>query len=253
MTRPASAAGGSSGAAGTRTDAELLHAHVEGDDDAFAELVRRHSPRLWALAYRMLGDREDAADALQDAFVSAFRGAGGFRGDAAVTTWLHRVVVNACLDRMRRQRVRPTVPLDAPGRDDGDARTGAERLPARGDEHADTELRLDVRAALAELPPHQRAALVLVDLHDLSVADAAQVLDVAPGTVKSRCARGRSALAEVLRSRGVVVPAPARRNRTDVCDVPDEGPAVPVPPARDAGPGASPPRTDGTADPEEVR
>ncbi len=175
------------------TDADLLAAHVAGDPTAFEEIVRRHRDRLWAVAVRTTGDREEAADALQDALLSAYRRAGGFRGDAAVTTWLHRIVVNACLDRMRRQRSRPTVPMP-------------EREPAdRRDTHASTETALDVRAALATLPEHQRAALVLVDMHGLSVAEAAAVLEVAEGTVKSRCARGRAALLPLL---GPVRPAP---------------------------------------------
>src|SRR5918911_814590 len=94
-----------------RDDAALLRAHVAGDKDAFGELVRRHRDRLWAVAVRTLGDADEAADALQDALLSAYRAAAGFRGDSAVTTWLHRIVVNACLDRARRRRSRPTVPL----------------------------------------------------------------------------------------------------------------------------------------------
>ncbi|MGN6301071.1 MAG: RNA polymerase sigma factor SigM [Angustibacter sp.] len=186
-------------------DAELLAAHVQGDPDAFGEIVRRHRDRLWAVALRTLGDREEAADALQDALVSAYRRADGFRGDSAVTTWLHRIVVNACLDRVRRRQARPTVALP-------------EQEPADGvDAHDRTETALDVRAALARLPEHQRQALVLVDMHGLSVSEAAQVLDVAEGTIKSRCARGRSALAAMLRPGNLeglpdvppVTPAPA--------------------------------------------
>src|SRR5437762_2651621 len=94
-----------------RDDAALLRAHAAGDRDAFGELVYRHRDRLWAVALRTLGEREEAADALQDALLSAYRAAAGFRGDAAVTTWLHRIVVNACLDRVRRRQSRPTVPL----------------------------------------------------------------------------------------------------------------------------------------------
>jgi RNA polymerase sigma-70 factor, ECF subfamily len=89
-----------------RTDAELLRAHVDGDAEAFAILVRRHQDRLWAIALRVMRNPEDAADALQDAYIAAFRRAGTYRGDAAVTTWLHRVVVNACLDRLRSLKVR---------------------------------------------------------------------------------------------------------------------------------------------------
>ena len=90
-----------------RSDADLLRLHVDGDPDAFGELFARHRDRLWAVAVRTLRDPEDAADALQDAMISAFRRAGSFRGESAVTTWLHRIVVNACLDRMRRRAARP--------------------------------------------------------------------------------------------------------------------------------------------------
>lgn len=85
-----------------RSDRDLVQLHVDGDPDAFGELFRRHKDRMWAVAMRTCGDREVAADAVQDAFLSAFRRADSYRGDAAVTTWLHRVVVNACLDRLRR-------------------------------------------------------------------------------------------------------------------------------------------------------
>jgi RNA polymerase sigma-70 factor (ECF subfamily) len=168
-------------------DRALLERHVAGDTTAFALLVERHRDRLWRIALRTLGDADDAADAVQDALLSAFRGAGGFRGDAAVTTWLHRVVVNACLDRLRRRAVRPTAPL------------GDIEVPTVRDEHGALETRLDVQAALARLPEAQRLAVVLVDLQDLSVAEAAAFLGVAEGTVKSRCSRGRLALARLLR------------------------------------------------------
>src|SRR3984885_10261296 len=92
------------------SDQELLRRHVAGDNEAFGELFRRHRDRLWAVALRTVCDPEEAADALQDAMVSAFRRAGDFRGESAVTTWLHRIVVNASLDRLRRRAARPTVP-----------------------------------------------------------------------------------------------------------------------------------------------
>ena len=90
------------GAYGDTSDQDLLALHVEGDPDAFGEIVRRHRDRLWAVALRTLGDREEAADAVQDALVSAYRAAHTFRGQSAVTTWLHRITVNACLDRARK-------------------------------------------------------------------------------------------------------------------------------------------------------
>jgi RNA polymerase sigma-70 factor (ECF subfamily) len=137
------------------SDTELLRRHVAGDSDAFGELFRRHRDRLWAVALRTVCDPEEAADALQDAMISAFRRAGDFRGDSAVTTWLHRIVINACLDRLRRRAVRP--------------------VTSAGDE-----------------PAPQRAALVVVDMLGFSVDDAAAILDTSPGTIKSRCARARA-------------------------------------------------------------
>ena len=172
------------GSSDERADAELLAAHCAGDPHAFGEIFRRHKDRMWAVAVRTCHDRELAADCLQDAFLAAYRRAGSFRGESAVTTWLHRIVVNACLDRLRRTR--PTSPLPD------------EDLPSPHDEHSDSELRLDVREALDRLPEGQRLALVLVDMHGMPVAEAAQILGVAEGTVKSRCARGRATLAGLL-------------------------------------------------------
>jgi RNA polymerase sigma-70 factor, ECF subfamily len=165
-------------------DRALVAAHLAGDPEAFGTLFSRHRDRLWAVALRTTGDPEEAADALQDAMVAAFRRADSYRGDAAVTTWLHRIVVNACLDRLRRRR--PTAELPE------------YELADRHDDHASTEVRLDIEEALARLPEGQRAALVLVDMHAVPVAEAAEILGVAEGTIKSRCARGRAALAQHL-------------------------------------------------------
>jgi len=189
-----------------RSDSDLLTAHSAGDPEAFGELVRRHQDRLWAVALRTLGDREEAADAVQDAMVSALRAgragnpAAAFRGESAVTTWLHRIVVNACLDRVRRRTVRAAEPLPD------------HELPARGtDAFAASDTAADVTAALATLPVEQRAALVLVDMYGWSVDDAAQALDCPTGTVKSRCARGRARLLPLLRNQETQadVPPPA--------------------------------------------
>ncbi|MEI2642830.1 MAG: RNA polymerase sigma factor SigM [Candidatus Nanopelagicales bacterium] len=169
----------------TATDAELLAAHVAGDADAFGELFTRHRDRLWAVALRTSGSPEDAADALQEAMIAAFRRAGSFRGDAAVTTWLHRIVVNACLDQHRRRKSRPTT-------------TWIESLHEREydrDDVANRELQIELERALATLPDDQRAAIVLVDVEGYSVDETARILDCAPGTVKSRCSRGRARLA----------------------------------------------------------
>src|SRR5262252_2710304 len=142
---------------GWPADHELLRRHVAGDAEAFGELFRRHRDRLWAVALRTVCDPEEAADALQDAMVSAFRRAGDFRGESAVTTWLHRIVVNAALDRLRRRAARPAV---SPGDEQA-----FYALVAQDSDHARaTDVRLDIDAALRILPPPQRAALVVVDM-----------------------------------------------------------------------------------------
>lgn len=183
-------------------DKELLRRHAVGDPDAFTELFRRHRDRLWAVALRTLSDPEEAADALQDAMISAFRNAAQFRGDSAVTTWLHRVVVNACLDRIRRRNVRQADPLP-----EGDRAT---ELAGTQHDAADTmQTRVDVVSALRQLNDDQRAAIVLVDMEGYSVEEAAGLLGCAPGTVKSRCARGRSRLVPLLAH---LHEAPAERN-----------------------------------------
>lgn len=174
-------------------DRELLAAHVAGDPHAFETLFSRHRDRLWAVALRTTSDPEEASDGLQDAMISAFRNAGSYRGEAAVTTWLHRVVVNACLDRLRRKRSRPTVPL--PGTD---AETGRDNLPDPRDDIGSLELGLEIEKALATLPEEQRAAIVLVDVEGYRVDEAAEMLGCPSGTIKSRCARGRAKLAAQL-------------------------------------------------------
>lgn len=220
----------------TRTDRELLAAHVDGDPEAFGELFARHRDRLWAVALRTIGNPEDAADALQDALVSAFRRAGGYRGDAAVTTWLHRVVVNACLDRIRAGKVRAAEALP----DDLDERAGrgavstSDQGPGPDEAAIAAERRRTVLAALATLPEEQRAALVLVDMEGYPVAEVADMLGCAVGTVKSRCSRGRARLADLL---GVLrepqdTPRPRNRPTPDAVPSPEvpRGPPAPADP-----------------------
>ncbi|MET4922950.1 RNA polymerase sigma factor SigM [Streptomyces sp. PSRA5] len=222
-------------------DQDLLARHVEGDPDAFGELVRRHRDRLWAVALRTLGDREEAADAVQDALVSAFRAAHTFRGQSAVTTWLHRITVNACLDRARKAASRKTSPVDDTERLDQllEPHESAEAPAERQDLHR------QLLVALAKLPADQRAALVLVDMQGYPVAEAAQVLDVPVGTIKSRCARGRARLLPMLThlrestgGTGERGGLGAQRNRTPGTSVPSE----PGPPNRgpDTGPVTGP-------------
>ncbi|AUG78549.1 RNA polymerase sigma factor SigM [Kitasatospora sp. MMS16-BH015] len=224
----------------TLTDAELLARHSTGDPEAFGLLFQRHRDRLWAVALRTLGDPEEAADALQDALVSAFRAAAGFEGRSAVTTWLHRIVVNACLDRARRAATRRAGSLDeTPER--LDTLLGTAEAPETAVVRA--EQQREISAALAALPPDQRAALVLVDMQGYPVAEAAAVLGVPTGTVKSRCARGRARLLPLLGhlrtpaadpavSRETTAPAPvavSRETATAPGPATDGNPAGPAP------------------------
>ncbi|MEU6809541.1 RNA polymerase sigma factor SigM [Streptomyces sp. NPDC046831] len=221
------------------SDQDLLARHVEGDPEAFGELVRRHRDRLWAVALRTLGDREEAADAVQDALVSAYRAAHTFRGQSAVTTWLHRITVNACLDRARKASSRKTSPMD-----------DTERLEQLLEPHESASApaeRNDVQRQLVEalgtLPADQRAALVLVDMQGYPVAEAARILDVPTGTVKSRCARGRARLLPLLshlrpgRAGDRTQQAPSR-NRTQAASVPPTAKPLDTDP-QDAGPSDS--------------
>jgi RNA polymerase sigma-70 factor (ECF subfamily) len=184
-------------------------------------LFKRHRDRLWAVAARTLSNPEDAADALQDAMISAFRRAASFRGDAAVTTWLHRIVVNACLDRMRRRTSRPET-------SEGDERLLDVLAAANpvGDPTPNSDMSMEIRAALRRLPRDQQIALVLVDMLEYPVSDAAQVLGVAEGTVKSRCARGRARLLPHLAHLRQIPRDQSERNRSTTGS---------VLPAREAG------------------
>ncbi|MFB1293962.1 RNA polymerase sigma factor SigM [Mycobacterium sp. pW049] len=168
-----------------RTDADLLTAHVAGDRYAFAELFHRHQRQLYRLAQLTSRDPDDAADALQDAMLAAHRTAPLFRHDSAVSSWLYRIVVNACLDRLRRNKTRLWDVLD-------------DQVAGAVDPTARLETTLVIERALMRLPVEQRAAVVAVDMQGFSVAETARLLGVAEGTVKSRCSRARTKLAESL-------------------------------------------------------
>jgi RNA polymerase sigma-70 factor (ECF subfamily) len=172
------------------SDESLLAAHLRGDPHAFGQLVGRHERRVYGLCLRILGSREDAEDATQEAFLAALRKASTFRQAAAFTTWLYRVAVNAATDQARRRgraRLSPLDPEDVslaadPGGDPGELVATA----------------VTVQAALAQVPEEFRVAVVLCDLYRVPYAEAAQILEVPVGTVKSRVFRGRVALAERL-------------------------------------------------------
>lgn len=182
-----------------RSDAQLLADHVAGDRFAFEELFLRHQHHLERLALITSRNPDDAEDALQEAMLSAHRKAAAFRYDSAVSSWLYRIVVNACLDRLRRNRNHVTTALH----DD---------VGPVSDPTARVDTAIVVERALLRLPVEQRAAIVAVDMQGYSIAETARMLGIAEGTVKSRCSRGRAKLAEVLR--GVDEPPRTRGCRT---------------------------------------
>lgn len=181
-------------------DARLVEALREGSEKAYEELVRVHGGRMLAVARRLLGDSEDAPDAVQDAFVSAFRSIDSFAGQARVSTWLHRIVVNAALMKLRTRRRKPEQPIDdllpvfeADGhrRDPGSPWQPAERL----EQH---EVRRLVRDSIARLPDAYRTVLVLRDIEEIETAEVASLLGVNTGVVKTRLHRARQALRALL-------------------------------------------------------
>jgi len=177
--------------AGVR-DEDLVRRFLSGDRAAFATLVERHERRVYNLALRMTGREEDARDATQEAFLTVLRKLSSFRGEAAFTTWLHRVAVNACYDLLRKRQRQPL--LDRGGDED---RAAAEPPPVP--DHADaSDLSIDVQRALLEVPQDFRVVMILHDVRDLPQEEVARILGVPVGTVKSRLHRGRIALARAL-------------------------------------------------------
>lgn len=174
-------------------DRELVDRYLAGDAAAFTTLVERHQARVYSVCLRVIGNPEDAADATQEAFISALRKLGQFRGDSAFSTWMHRVAVNACYDLLRKRSRQPMLHLmtdqDVPDRELGPP------MPDHADEVASTR---DAAAALALVADEFRVALVLADVQDLPYDQISEILDVPVGTVKSRVFRGRIALARAM-------------------------------------------------------
>ncbi|MBI4718521.1 MAG: sigma-70 family RNA polymerase sigma factor [Planctomycetes bacterium] len=187
------------GAAGERT---LLDGLRCGDEQAYAEFVRLTHSRMLAVARRFLRRDEDAADAVQDAYISLIRAIPSFQGQSSLSTWLHRIVVNACLMRLRAQRKRPTVPIDEllPQFD----QTGHHARSVRSwtepttDTMGADELRRQVRECIESLPDDYRAVVMLRDIEELDTEQTAEILNTTPGNVKTRLHRARQALRTLL-------------------------------------------------------
>ena len=176
--------------AGGEVDDLVVARARQGDQAAFADIVRHYDHRLRALAFRLLGDRDRMDDVLQEVYVKAYRALTEFRGASGLGTWLYRITYNACVDDLRRR------PAQAQPADDPD-RAAAVVDPRPGPDDVAVGRR-DLAAALGRLPPDQRAAVLLVDAYGLDYSDAASVLGVRAGTIGSRLSRARAVLREAL-------------------------------------------------------
>jgi RNA polymerase sigma-70 factor, ECF subfamily len=185
-----------------RPDDDLAGAAARGDRDALETLMHRHFGFVHGICRRILNDPEDALDATQEAMLAIARGITSFDGRARFTTWCYRVATNAALDEARRRHRRPRPVAELP-----------ERTAVGSSTQEDTADRLDVEAALGTLSPEFRAAVALRDLAGLDYAEIAEILEIPPGTVRSRIARGRAALADQLTDRRT-------RNQTDAPEHP---------------------------------
>jgi len=170
-------------------DRVLLRRYLQGDVDAFEELMRAHEDRVFGICLRMMKDRDAALDATQDVFLTVFRKADRYKEQAAFSTWLYRVSINTCYDHLRRRQRKRTESMP-------DHVDPAD--PKSGDALNAVELRPDIETALLRLSPEFRAAVVLVDLEGMSLDGAADTLEVPVGTVKSRLFRARRTLSQEL-------------------------------------------------------
>lgn len=178
-----------------------IRAARKGDSDAFAELVRLYEKKVLALTNRMCKNPEDAAEAAQEAFLSAWQGLPDFRGDAAFSTWLYRLASNACIDLLRREnRHRDAAALSLNDDETGFDAPSAEPLPQEAAERR--EIREQVEAGLAALSPEHRQVLILREIHQQSYDEIARILALDPGTVKSRISRARKQLRNYLLKSG---------------------------------------------------
>ncbi len=171
------------------TDSELLTRAAQGNAEAFGSLMKKHEDKIFGLALRMLGNRSDALDATQDAFIAAYRQAGSFRGDAAVGTWLYRIGANACKDLLRKRKrwiAQDSQTLES---------LQVDTSPSVESSVTD---RLVIREALAKLPDEYREAVALHDLGGVTYEEIARITETNIGTVKSRISRGRRRLAELM-------------------------------------------------------
>lgn len=184
------------------SDADLVQRFKEGDRSAFAEIVRRYQDRVYSLCLRWMSDEQIAQEVAQDVFIALFRALGRFRGDARLSTWIYRVVINHCKNRRlyrKRRHLSQHEPLEGTRRDDDvPARQIAATGPGSDVSVHHSEAELLIREALEQLDDEQRQIIVLRDIEDLSYEEISEILGLARGTVKSRLHRARAQLGRVL-------------------------------------------------------
>jgi len=183
------------------TDAELVQECKRGNMSAFEKILDKYEGKIYNMAYRMLGDVQDAEDAAQEAFMKAYASLDGFRGESSFSTWLYRIAKNVCLDEIRRRQRKPVYHLDEPVKTPtGEMqRQLPDDAPSPDEVVVEYEKRTAVEEALKKLTPHHRTAIILRDIQGLSYNEMADILDVKLGTVKSRLYRARSSMRDVLR------------------------------------------------------
>lgn len=200
-----------------KREQQLVSAARQGDMAAFESLVHLYEKRVFALTLRMCGNREDAAEAAQEAFLAAWQGLAFFRGDSSFSTWLYRLASNACVDLLRRESRHRTAA--GPYLDDEELNLEVpDAMPSPQDEAERRELREEIERGLAALSPEHREVLVLRELHQLSYDEIAETLDLDVGTVKSRISRGRKQLRKfLLKSGNFSPPSPSKGTEKEGC------------------------------------
>lgn len=175
-------------------EAELLARVIDGDHDAFTEIMRSHEDRVFSVCLRIMGNRDQALDATQETFLTTFRKASQFKGNSALGTWIYRIAVNTCYDQLRKQKRRKTDPM--PDHLDPADYSAEEAVDAAG-------LRPEIQQALDAIPVDFRTAVILSDIEGMGLPEVADVLEIPVGTVKSRVFRGRRLLARELGNQSV--------------------------------------------------
>ena len=200
-----------------KREQQLVSAARQGDMAAFESLVHLYEKRVFALTLRMCGNREDAAEAAQEAFLAAWQGLAFFRGDSSFSTWLYRLASNACVDLLRRESRHRTAA--GPSLDDEELNLEVpDAMPSPQDEAERRELREEIERGLAALSPEHREVLVLREIHQLSYDEIAETLDLDVGTVKSRISRGRKQLRKfLLKSGNFSPPSPSKGTEQEGC------------------------------------